>query len=237
MSITTEVVMRPKAVLEDVENDQALLDELRLAHEALAAIGHDVVLLVDRDGVVFQDPLLFANRRYPGVDLMDLTKKQVPGTALNKNSNLIKRLRVCFTFGIKICPASRSDWLNAPGTPSSEILTELFFYWHQFMDREFPNHPTITRAASNQLQVEDIGPNPFFIFISDDFGPDEISRGEPLDGLIQLLIKEFPTFNPRNFKVIQVESFDQRQTASVNGAWTKEGVGDLTNKIIKALQS
>lgn len=205
------------------------------ASEDLARRGYNLVILVDRDGVVIQDPIAFARYRYPDRDFSELMPSQVPSLVLKKNLKLLSLLHFCHKAGIKICPASRDDWLNTSSTNLGELLTELKFRWQEFMDREFPNHPLVERVSADKIKLENIGDNPFFIFISDDFSPNDLGRDQPLQGFIQLLQRELPDFNPNNFKVLKVRSFGSDVLENDGLLWTDEDLLSLQDRINLAL--
>ncbi len=104
------------------------------------------------------------------------------------------------------------------------------------MDREFPDHPSIERVTTEKIEVEGIETNPIFVFISDDFGPSDLGRGQPLQRFIQLLQKKLPGFNPINFKVLNVSSFGSGVPENDGQPWTDQDILNLQEKIILALQ-
>jgi len=183
--------------------------ELSLASliETIKQRGYDqIVMMVDRDGVLFPDDLFEAARKIAPSPAHELEIfKHILNRRLVINDKVATLLDQCVTSGIDICPASRSEWLIID-LPAQQIMLQN--KWLEFLEKRYGLKMTLRRTA-NEVETSGFRERPFIIFLTDSFHDEEkFDPDSVLAGFLELLKRQLSQFEvARDFLVMNVPCF------------------------------
>ncbi|KUK79901.1 MAG: hypothetical protein XD95_0035 [Microgenomates bacterium 39_7] len=173
--------------MERIRHEQTTAERLSQSAEALLQLVrshgyHQLVLMVDRDGVILPEDLVQAARQRASFETKVEYYLKVSLRTVRPNPLLTLFLDQCNQIGIQVCPGSRTDWLFS----NSEIEeAHLHHWWLKFHER-FSNSQTFLSINKEGLQISGFAENPFIIFISNDF-----SESQKFTSTFESLFKSF----------------------------------------------
>lgn len=216
MTIETEI-LRPlpptKELGVSLEDEQEVLRLDQIYSEVKNQGYTQLVILLDRDGVLFPENLIQTAAQLASESTNDSLR--ILKSLVNRrdcfNPAIVQFLDKCKTLGIDICPGSRNDWLIKHPSQSQQILQ---MKWLRYLEQYQLQTNLYINPRNHQLELRGFSSQPLIVFVTDDFSSQEIKQNGCLQPLVKALKTQLKIKDVRqNMLIVNVHSYGR---ASIN---------------------